>query len=56
MLKYDITMWHTLLRYVYGIRDLKEGAGLSAEKYISRLKPMYNLSFLDEKRKCQKVH
>ena len=54
-MRYDIAMWHTLLRYVYGTKDLHEYQGMSANAYIEKLKPMYDLSFLDEDRKCQKV-
>ena len=52
---YDVVIFHTLLKYVYGIVELKEAEGKSADDYIKKLTPLYNLSFLDEKKKSIKV-
>lgn len=53
--KYDILMFHSLLKYVYNIVEIKDVAGESASKYCEKLKPLYTLSFLDEQRKAVKV-
>jgi hypothetical protein len=48
-------MYHALLSYVYEIEEIKDAANLPTKKYYQKLNPLYNLSFLDEKRKCDKV-
>jgi hypothetical protein len=48
-------MYHTLLRHVYGISEIDEALNLSTDAYIKKFKPYFNLSFLDEKRKGEKV-
>jgi hypothetical protein len=53
--KYDLAMFHTLLRYVYHVNDIKDALNLPIDTYIKKLKPLYELSFLDEKRKGERV-
>lgn len=48
-------MYHTLLKYVYKISEISDALALSPDAYLKKLKPMFNLSFLDEKRKGEKV-
>ena len=48
-------MLHTLLKYVYNIVEIKDIQGQSAQEYRQKLTPFFNLSFLDEQRKAEKV-
>lgn len=48
-------MYHALLKYVYRISEINEALALSTDAYLKKFKPMFNLSFLDEKRKGEKV-
>lgn len=48
-------MYHTLLKYVYRVVDIKDAESVPIDAYIKKLKPLFQLSFLDEKRKGEKV-
>ena len=48
-------MFHTLLKYVHNIVEIQDIAGKSADEYKNKLKPLFELSFLDEQRKAEKV-
>lgn len=49
--QYDFIMYHTLLKYTYKKDTFEELIKQDPKKYIETLEPLYNLSFLDEKRK-----
>ena len=52
---YDVLMYHTLLKYVYNIVEIKDVEGKDAQPYRDKLRPFFELSFLDEQRKAEKV-
>lgn len=55
MMKYDLLTFHTLLHYVYQIDKLEEALELDPQSYISTLGPFYELSYLDQEKKLDKV-
>ena len=48
-------MFHTMLKYVYNIVEIKDVQGKDAQQYRDKLKPFFELSFLDEQKKAEKV-
>ena len=52
---YDFIMYHTLLRYVYKIDAVEEALSKDPEIYLKKLRPFYELSFLNEERKVKKM-
>lgn len=52
---YDVLMYHTLLRYAYRVAEIKDVEGKNAQQYRDKLKPFFQLSFLDEQKKAEKV-
>lgn len=55
MRQYDLIFFHTLLRYIYKINKIKEAEGKDATEYVKKLKPFYELSFLNEEKKLKKT-
>ncbi len=53
--KYDIAMFHALLRYVFKAVQIKDAQHKPVQKYKEKLQPLFNLSFLDQKKKGEKV-
>jgi hypothetical protein len=52
---YDIITYHTMLKYVFNIDAIDEAVGKDPNIYLKRLSPLFELSFLDEKRKVKKL-
>jgi hypothetical protein len=51
---YDFIMYHALLSFVYSTDSFEEAIKNDPLQFIQKLKPLYEISFLDEKRKLAK--
>lgn len=51
---YDFIMYHTLLAFVYGMDSFEKAIQNDPKEFQKRLKPLYEISFLNEERKLDK--
>jgi hypothetical protein len=52
---YDIITYHTMLKYVFNLDEIDEAVEKNPNIYLRKLRPFFELSFLDEQRKVKKL-
>lgn len=50
-MKFDLVVFHTLLKHIYKVSSIDEACDLDPKEYIETYLPLFNQSFLDESRK-----
>ena len=53
--KYDLILYHALLESVYGEHGIEQAILNNKRKYLNKIKPLFNQSFLDEDKKLERL-